>query len=50
VPPPSGARSQWSRDIAGTRADKSGGKGKANAKAEVKTKTKGKATDRKKQS
>jgi enoyl-CoA hydratase len=46
VPPPSGARSQWSRDASGKRAAKPGGKAKG--KAEVKTKTESKAADRKK--
>ena len=46
VPPPSGARSQWSRDVGGKRAVRTSGKGKA----EIKTKIKGngKATNRKK--
>jgi enoyl-CoA hydratase len=44
VPPPIGARSQWSRDVRGKRAAKPGGK----AKAEGTSKTKGKTAGRNK--
>jgi enoyl-CoA hydratase len=42
VPPPNGARSQWSRDVSGKRATAVGSKAKARGKG------KRKATDRKK--
>ena len=46
VPPPSGARSQWSRDVSGKRAGKRAGKGAAKAADKATDKATDKAMDK----